>query len=97
MCFLAQSPLALLLIMKSRSAPSQLSEMKVTRICLSPEVYRAARNLGLNISQLCEQRLREEIHARAESDWNGRHAEFLKAYNQQLEQDGLALEEWRAF
>lgn len=83
--------------MKPRTAPPQHNQTKLTRISLSPEVYRAARTLGLNISQLCEQRLLEEIQARTGQDWNAQHTEFLKAYNQQVEQNGLALEQWRTF
>ena len=70
---------------------------KTSRIYLSPEVYQAAKSLGLNVSQLCEQRLQAEILSHAAADWNVQHAEFLMAYNQQLEQEGLALEQWRTY
>ena len=61
------------------------------------DVYQAAKSLGINISQICEQRLREEIQMRREQQWNEEHADFLKAYNQRMEEEGVALEEWRSF
>ncbi len=61
------------------------------------EVYQAAKSLGINISQLCEQRLREEIQLRKERQWNEENAAFLDAYNRRVDEEGLALEEWRSF
>ncbi|TFW16867.1 type II toxin-antitoxin system CcdA family antitoxin [Duganella callida] len=83
--------------MKSSSAPLKLSAKKATNITLSMDVYQAAKSLGINISQVCEQRLREEIQSRKEQQWNEEHADFLAAYNQRVEKEGVALEEWRSF
>jgi antitoxin CcdA len=83
--------------MKSSSAPLKLPSKKATNITLSMDVYQAAKSLGINISQICEQRLREEIQMRREQQWNEEHADFLKAYNQRMEEEGVALEEWRSF
>lgn len=57
----------------------------------------AAKELGINISQLCEQKLREEICALRERQWNQRHADFIASYNKTVETEGVALQEWRAF
>jgi antitoxin CcdA len=79
------------------TTPLKLPSKKATNITLSMDVYEAAKSLGINISQICEQRLREEIQARREKQWNERNAEFLTAYNRRVEEDGVALEEWRSF
>jgi antitoxin CcdA len=60
-------------------------------------VYLDAKNFGINISQLCEQTLREEIQKRKEQQWNAQHASFLVVYNSLVETEGVALQEWRAF
>ncbi|WP_295991283.1 type II toxin-antitoxin system CcdA family antitoxin [Rugamonas sp.] len=70
---------------------------KTTNISLTMDVYLDAKKLGINISQACEQRLREEIQARKEQQWNERHADFIAAYNSLTEAEGVALQEWRAF
>lgn len=70
---------------------------KATKISLSLDVYQDAKQFGLNISQLAEQKLREEITLRKQEQWNDQHVEFLAAYNKKVEEDGIALQEWRAF
>lgn len=70
---------------------------KATKISLSLDVYQDAKQFGLNISQLVEQKLREEITLRKQEQWNDQHVEFLAAYNKKVEKDGIALQEWRTF
>jgi len=70
---------------------------KATNISLSMDVYLDAKKLGINISQVCEQRLRDEIQTRKEQQWNAQHADFIAAYNNLVETEGVALQEWRAF
>ncbi|MES2300077.1 MAG: type II toxin-antitoxin system CcdA family antitoxin [Pseudomonadota bacterium] len=83
--------------MNPSPAPLKPPTKKATNITLSMEVYQAAKSLGINISQLCEQRLREEIQLRKERQWNEENAAFLDAYNRRVDEEGLALEEWRSF
>lgn len=83
--------------MKPAPTALKLPAKKATNITLSMDVYEAAKSLGINISQVCEQRLREEIQARREKEWNEQNAEFLAAYNRRVEEEGVALEEWRSF
>lgn len=75
----------------------KIPSKKATNISLSLDVYLDAKNFGLNISQICEQRLREEIQMRKEQRWNEQHADFVAAYNSLVAADGVALREWRAF
>nr|WP_229416135.1 type II toxin-antitoxin system CcdA family antitoxin [Massilia sp. PDC64] len=85
-------------IMKpAHSISEKASGKKATNISLAMDVYLDAKNFGINISQLCEQKLREEIQKRKEQQWNEQHADFLAAYNSVVETEGVALQEWRAF
>lgn len=83
--------------MKPALAISKLPPKKATNITLSTEVYQAAKDLGINISQVCEQRLRKEIQKRREQQWNEEHAGFIEAYNARVIEEGVALQEWRSF
>ena len=83
--------------MKPSPAVVKPPAKKATNITLSMDAYQAAKSLGINISQVCEQRLREEIQSRMEQQWNEQNADFLAAYNRQVEEEGLALEAWRSF
>jgi antitoxin CcdA len=80
-------------IAPAKKAPSK----KATNISLAMDVYLDAKALGINISQVCEERLREEIQTRKEQRWNAQHAGFIAAYNNMVEEEGVALQEWRAF
>ncbi|SDC47213.1 antitoxin CcdA [Massilia sp. PDC64] len=81
----------------AHSISEKASGKKATNISLAMDVYLDAKNFGINISQLCEQKLREEIQKRKEQQWNEQHADFLAAYNSVVETEGVALQEWRAF
>lgn len=79
------------------STAPKIPSKKATNISLAMDVYLDAKNFGINISQVCEQRLREEIQSRKEWQWNEQHADFIAAYNSLVEEEGVALQEWRAF
>jgi antitoxin CcdA len=70
---------------------------KATNISLPVDVYLSAKELGINISQVCEQSLRAIIQARKDPGWNEQHAAFIKEYNKMVEAEGVALQEWRTF
>ena len=73
------------------------SHKKATNITLSVDVLTEARTLGLNISQVCDQFLRERVRHERELRWQQEHADFIVAYNQLLEQEDLPLQGWRSF
>lgn len=70
---------------------------KATNISLPVDVYLSAKELGINISQVCEQSLRAIIQARKDLKWNEQNAAFIKEYNKMVEAEGVALQEWRTF
>ena len=76
---------------------TKTSSKKSTNISLSMDVYLDAINLGINMSQVCEQRLREEIQMLKERQWNEQHASFIAAYNSLTQEEDAAQQERRAF
>ena len=70
---------------------------KATNITLSPDVLTEAKALGINISQACDQFLRDLVRRERERRWQEDHAEFIAAYNRAVESQGLPLDEWRGF
>jgi len=76
----------------SKSVPK-----RATNITLSLDVYNDVKTLGINLSQTCEQFLREAIRIEKERRWAVEHADFIAAYNQTVEAEGLPLEQWRSF
>lgn len=66
-------------------------------VSLSEEVMSAASRLGIDVSQVCEQHLREVVKRTQESQWREEHAGFIAAYNATVEAEGLPLDEWRSF
>ena len=70
---------------------------KATNITLSADVLSAAKALGINISQACDQFLRDLIRREQERRWQQENAEFITAYNRTVADEGLPLEDWRNF
>ncbi|MGS0744100.1 type II toxin-antitoxin system CcdA family antitoxin [Glaciimonas sp. GG7] len=70
---------------------------RATNISLPIDVYLATKEMGINISQVCERALREIIRAQKEREWNDQNAGYIKAYNELVETEGVALQEWRSF
>lgn len=70
---------------------------KATNITLSADVLNEAKALGINISQACNQFLRELVTREQERRWQADNAEFVTAYNDGVEKDGVPLEAWRTF
>ncbi len=70
---------------------------RATNISLSLDVYNEAKALGINLSQTCERLLGEAIQAEKARRWGEEHSDFIKAYNQSVESEGLPLGQWRSF
>ena len=70
---------------------------KATNITLSSDVLAEAKALGINISQSCDQFLRELVRNERERRWLQDNADFIAAYNQTVADEGLPLDSWRSF
>jgi antitoxin CcdA len=70
---------------------------KATNITLSSDGLAEAKALGINISQSCDQFLRELVRNERERRWQQNNADFIAAYNQTVADDGLPLDSFRSF
>lgn len=80
-----------------RRARNGLPGKRATNLTLSSDVLEAAKNLGINISQVCDNYLRRLVQREQERKWREDHAGFIAAYNATIETEGLPLDEWRSF
>lgn len=83
-----------------QSAPrtrSGLPGKRATNLSLSTDVLDAAKQLEINISQVCDTYLREVVRREQERRWRNEHSDFITAYNATIEAEGLPLDEWRSF
>lgn len=70
---------------------------KPTNISLPVALCADAKELGINISKVCEQSLREVISASKQQIWAAENAEFIAEYNHRVEAEGTLLQEWNTF
>ena len=73
------------------------SAKRAINLSLSADVLDTARSLQLNVSQICDNYLREVVRCEQEHRWREEHADFIAAYNATVETEGLPLEEWKTF
>jgi antitoxin CcdA len=73
------------------------SGKRATNLSLSSDVLDAAKHLEINISQVCDSHLREVVRREQERKWREDHADFIAAYNNSIDAQGLPLDEWRSF
>jgi antitoxin CcdA len=70
---------------------------RAVNLSLSSDVLDAAKRLDINVSQLCDQHLREVVRQEQERQWRAEHADFVAAYNTTVDTEGPPLAEWRSF
>ena len=80
-----------------RRVRTGLPGKRATNLSLSSDVLEAAKDLQINISQLCDNYLREVVRREQERKWREEHVDFITAYNVTVENEGLPLDEWRSF
>lgn len=73
------------------------SGKRAANLTLSADVLESAKSLGINISQVCDNYLREVVRKEQERRWKQDHSEFIAAYNSIVEEEGLPLDQWRSF
>ena len=70
---------------------------KATNLTLSADVLAQAKALGINISRACDDYLRGLVKAERERLWREQNAEFIAAYNEHVERDGVFSDGLRSF
>jgi antitoxin CcdA len=83
---------------RAGTSPASASPAKrATNLSLSSDVLDAARALQINVSQVCDQHLRDVVRREQERRWRAEHADFIAAHNDTLAREGLPLDEWKTF
>jgi antitoxin CcdA len=77
--------------------PSAKSPRKPINIVLPVDLCADARDLGINISQVCETSLRDMVKLAKRERWAAKNAEFIAEYNKRVEAEGSLLQEWNTF
>jgi antitoxin CcdA len=70
---------------------------KALNLSLDTGVVAAARETGLNLSQICEAALRDAAKAEWAKRWKDEHREAIEANNAWVEKHGLPLAKYRMF
>ena len=70
---------------------------RATNLSLSEDVLQAARELDINLSQACDQYLRELVRRERAQRWRDEHTDFIAAYNATVADEGLPLDRWQSF
>jgi antitoxin CcdA len=81
----------------ARRARSAVPGKRATNLSLSIDVLEAAKDLEINLSQVCDNYLRQLVRREQERKWREDHADFIAAYNATVDAQGLPLDEWRTF
>jgi antitoxin CcdA len=77
--------------------PLSQKSKRATYLMLSTKVPAKAKELGSNLSKVCDTHLHELVQQEKEARWKSEHAHFIDAYNQTVDQEGLPLDAWRTF
>lgn len=70
---------------------------KAVNLSLDTGVVAAAREAGLNLSQVCEAAIRQATKAEMERRWQEENKAAIEAHNAWVEEHGLPLERYRLF
>jgi antitoxin CcdA len=81
----------------ARRARSAVPGKRATNLSLSIDVLEAAKDLEINLSQVCDNYLRQLVRREQERKWREDHVDFIAAYNATVDAQGLPLDEWRTF
>jgi antitoxin CcdA len=80
-----------------RRVRTGMPEQRAINLSLSSDALETAKQLEINISQVCDNHLREVVRREQELKWRQDHADFVVAYNATIDTEGLPLDEWRSF
>lgn len=77
--------------------PLRSGKRKAVNLSLDTGVVAAAREAGLNLSQVCEAALRDAAKAERDRRWQEDHRAAIEASNAWVEKYGLPLAKYRMF
>jgi antitoxin CcdA len=77
--------------------PIASGKRKAVNVSIDTGVVAAARELGLNLSQVCEAAIRQATKAEQDRRWQEENRAWAEACNKWVEENGLPLERYRMF
>jgi antitoxin CcdA len=77
--------------------PIASGKRKAVNVSIDTGVVAAAREVGLNLSQICEAAIRDAAKAERDRRWQEENREWAEAHNRWVEENGLPLERYRLF
>ena len=83
--------------MRMKHDPISSGHRKPVNLTLDSGVIQAARQVGINLSRVSENALREAAGRELERRWKEEHREALKSWSQWIEANGSPLDRHRAF
>lgn len=77
--------------------PIASGKRKAVNLSLDTGVVAAGREVGLNLSKVCEAAIRAAAKAERDRRWQEENREWAEAHNRWVEENGLPLERYRLF
>lgn len=77
--------------------PVASGKRKAVNVSLDTGVVAAAREAGLNLSQICEAALRDAAKIERDRRWQEENRDWIEAHRQWVENNPLPLEKYRLF
>lgn len=77
--------------------PLASGKRKAVNVSLDTGVVAAAREAGLNLSQVCEAALRDAAKIERDRRWKEENRAWAESCNRWVEENGLPLERYRLF
>lgn len=77
--------------------PIASGKRKPVNVTLDTGIVAAARERGLNLSQISEEAIRSATRAAQERDWADEHADRIDAFSAWLDEHGMPFEGLRVF
>ena len=68
-----------------------------TNVSLSETLVKDAQELGINVSQACEEGLLAAVKEEKGRRWKEENAEAIRSYNEWIEKNGVPLARYRRF
>lgn len=81
----------------SRLNKDRVGPKRPTNVTLDAALVDDARALGVNVSQACENGLRQQLRAARERQWRDENREAIAASNAYVEASGVPLAQYRQF
>ena len=83
--------------MRTMNAPTATPRKRATNVSLREDLVTEARQLGISVSNACEEGLAKAVKAEKERRWVEENAEAIRSYNEWIAKNGVPLGRYRRF